>query len=326
MNTGLDPEILAISDGYVVPAEYFLPPPKEDEEGRLNQLSYDNAAIEMRPTQSISTSTVASRLRTLMMSAVFEMDLARDFKQIPSRTRLSLTPAAMLEKHDTKLESVSRFGCSPSFTLDGDYRRSMVEGLCGPDETRFRSAGFHIHQELPHKGMAEAAVAVLDGILGLTDVLANKSLGYTAASNTRRCRIGYGRAGEHRTRIAPGGLTILEYRVLSPWPLSSPESTEWVIEMTRFICKQEVDTLYAILNDFPDRISIIMAINSGSASDASRLLKRCVSALNKNTGGLNAIRQQFKQLFHSRLHLDGFVRRWVGAVADRRRGIDTRSA
>jgi len=52
MNTGLDPELLTLNDGYIVPASYFLDAPERDTDGALPSISFDNAAVEIRPEHS----------------------------------------------------------------------------------------------------------------------------------------------------------------------------------------------------------------------------------------------------------------------------------
>ena len=261
MNTGLDPELLTLSEGYIVPASCFLEAPERDKAGMLPSISYDNAAVEIRPEHSDELNVLADNTECLLHTADAQMRLARRRHLIPPSSKLSFIPAAELHFSARDLESVSSFGCSPSLTVLDDYSSRTTVKLCNPSDTCFRSAGFHIHQELRHDHTVQAAVAVLDGVLGLVDVLENHSRGWTDASRTRRVTLGYGRAGEYRTRRVESGAQVLEYRVMSPWPLANFEHVLWATSVMKIVCGSPLNMLLNVLDSYPDRCAIISAIN-----------------------------------------------------------------
>lgn len=284
MNTGLDPEVLVLNGDSVVPASRFLGPPERDEQGVLNQLSYDNAAIEMRPTHADRVEDLTKGLGVLFHTAHATMRLARRKGQIPSKSKIKFIPAAHLSEADRELETVSRFGCSPSILLDNDYASRNVIPLRSGGETLVRSAGFHIHQEIQDPESTQAVVAVLDGFLGLLDVMMNHRNGWDDASRLRRLHLGYGRAGEHRIRRVTSGALVLEYRSLSPWPLSNPEYIKSLLYTVRTISNQSADTLLTVLNDFPDRKEITSAIDTSNYRAAARMIRQCRKAWRTHVG------------------------------------------
>ncbi len=272
MNTGLDPEILTIDgDGYIVPASYFLDPPKRDAKGVLNDISYDNAAIEIRPEESEDLDILALNTDTLLHRATVSMRLARRRQKIPPGSELSLIPSAPLHPKIRYNKSVSSFGCSPSQTVGDDYGVFTTKLFCSPGKTLYRSAGFHIHQELSHHDTEQPAVAVLDGLLGLVDVQQNHKLGWSKASRIRRNGLGYGRAGEHRVRKVPSGQRVLEYRVMSPWPLADDADIMWTTATVKAVCECSLNTLLDVLDEFPDRPKITKAINRDDHMSAKEL-------------------------------------------------------
>ena len=278
MNTGLDPELLTIYKDTVVPASYFLDAPERDANGKLNSISFDNAAVEIRPEPSGVLDTLVSNTGRLMHEARARMRLARRRRQIPSESRLSLIPAAALFPTARFIKSVRTFGCSPSQTILDDYGVSTTKTLCDPDDTPFRSAGFHIHQELSHPDTEQPAVAILDGLLGLTDVLMNDKLGWLRASKIRRFILGYGRAGEHRARTVSSGCRVLEYRVMSPWPLLDAKHILWATSTVKSVCENPIDTLLNVLDHYPDRAHIIEAVNNNDPVLAKQLQYTCRAA------------------------------------------------
>jgi len=277
MKTGLDPEILTIGAGYLVPASYFLDPTTKDSEGALNSLSYDNAAIEIRPKESKNLEVLADRTGILLNMAVAQVRLARQQNKIPPKSVITLIPAARLHKVARDVESVKEFGCAPSQTVTNDYGVSTTIPGCTPEETPIRSAGFHIHQELSFPDTEQPIVAILDGLLGLADVVVNQRAGWSEASRMRRGVLGYGRAGEYRTRKVKGKV-ILEYRVLSPWPLSKPSDLLWVTSLVKQVCEQPFTVLMSVLDAFPSRPRIVSAINHADCDIAHALMNLCSTA------------------------------------------------
>lgn len=275
MNTGLDPELLTLNNGYIVPASYFLDAPKRDANGILNSISFDNAAVEIRPEQSDDLDILADNTDKLLHKATVYMRLARRRQKIPPNSELSFIPAARLNASTRFIKSVGSFGCSPSQTVLDDYSVRTTELRANPSTTAFRSAGFHIHQELAHSDTEQPAVAILDGLLGLTDVLVNCQQGWNTASKIRRVDLGYGRAGEHRVRTVPSGHKVLEYRVMSPWPLANAKHILWATSVIKEVCESQLDTLLSVLDAYPDRFKITNAINHIDLCGVLQLQELC---------------------------------------------------
>lgn len=273
MNTGLDPEVLVVSGEYIVPAERFMPPPTRDENGVLNAMSFDNAAVEMRPEHSTDLAVLINRTYILYRRARLMMRAARLRKLLPRNSSFSLVPALKLRDEELELDSVKEFGCSPSMVLDEDFGAQEVSPLCSAEKTNIRSAGFHIHQELADPMSYQLAVGILDGVLGLTDVVVNYSQGWQENSRLRRLHLGYGKAGEFRVRPAMSGTNILEYRSLSPWPLGAPRHILWATTAMREVCRLSLDEMLDVLDAFPLRAKIVQAINECDVSTARGLLR-----------------------------------------------------
>ena len=289
MNTGLDPEILAFSGDYIVPAEYFLPAPTRiAATGLLNPLSYDNAAIEMRPVHSPSTTVLINRTVSLLETTRRAIQMAKEEGVIPDDTTIVTTPAGVLRSEDTCMESVQTFGCSPSMMVMADYSSEVTIPHATADATPVRSAGFHVHQELADPTSAQAAVAVMDGLMGLLDVIHNERHGWAEASKLRRAVLGYGKAGEHRVRIVATGATVLEYRSMSPWPITDRTTITWVLGMAQMVCRLDMRSLMRVLSAFPPRAEVMSAINEGDAKEAKKLMTVCRSAWRRTREGVNA--------------------------------------
>lgn len=287
MNSGLDPEALLVSRGHAIPASLFLPAPTRMKHGALNHLSFDNAAAEFRPQHSHRVGRLTARLWSLVRSAHAHLAFAKLMKLVPQDAFFSIAPAAPLKHDQRHLESVSTFGCSPSQMLDNHYAPHVSVPKLSADETPIRTAGFHIHQELPYP-TTQAAVAVMDGLLGLQDVLINDWLGFGPESRQRRNLLGYGRAGEYRTRLVDTQ-QVLEYRTLSPWPFLSPDLTIRVLKLSREICSQVPNTLLDVLGAFPSRSDITSTINYHNPTVAQKLLVECQAAWTKHVGGNSAV-------------------------------------
>lgn len=214
------------------------------------------------------------------------MRLARLHGRLPLDSHVTLAPAAHVGQAHLKLNSIMSFGCSPSQMVRDDYSVRNSEPFVAPSLTSVRSAGFHIHQELtyPDNNIEVAAVAVLDGLIGLLDVVENATHGWEEQSKLRRLHLGYGRAGEYRTRDNLWGERILEYRVLSPWPLRGAEHMHHVIAAIRGVCSCEFNQLTDILDAYPERREITEAINQCDAQAAEQMLKECQTSWRKNGG------------------------------------------
>jgi len=290
-NIGLDPEILAISNGYIVPAEHFVPAPTRDTQGVLNPLSWDNAAVEMRPHHSPIPRQLAATTSLLMRRTRMKLKAAIASGTIPADTKLSFTPASHLTPDSMALESVKKFGCSPSMKVTSDFSSVVtVPSLCA-SSTTIRTAGFHIHHELADPTIPQAAVAVLDGLLGLTDVLVNHSRGWSSASRARRMELGYGGAGEYRCRVVPTGASVMEYRTMSPWPLASLPSMVWATKVMSDVCSMELRPLMKVLSQFPNRSEVIEAIDTSDNINATKLLLRTSMVWGKQFSAHTIIRQ-----------------------------------
>ena len=282
MNTGLDPELLTINNGVIVPASFFL-----DDVTVNRSLSFDNAAVEIRPEHSDNLDILRDNTVVLLHEAQIAMRLARRRRHIPANSKLSFVPAARLHDKVRNLDSVQEFGCSPSQIVLTDYSTRTMKLVCGP-ETPYRSAGFHIHQELSHNNTVQAVVAVLDGLLGLRDVMSNHHAGWSYASRIRRHDMGYGRAGEYRIRPSRTKDTqILEYRVMSPWPLSEPKHIKWATSVVKAVCERPLDTLIDVLDAYPDRRRITKLINHEitNHTETRSLCISCVEAWTTHKNG-----------------------------------------
>lgn len=291
MNMGLDPEVLALSNGYIVPAEHFVPAPTRDTQGILNPLSWDNAAVEMRPHHSAIPRQLAASTSLLMRRTKMRLKSAIESGSVPPDTKLSFIPASHLTDDGMKLRSVKKFGCSPSQVVTPDYSSVTTVPTLSASDTSIRTAGFHIHHELEDTSIPQAAVAVLDGLLGLTDVLVNHSRGWSAPSKARRLTLGYGTAGEHRVRTVPTGATVLEYRTMSPWPLASLPSMVWATKVMRDVCEMELRPLMTVLSKFPERSEIVEAINTSDNIHATKLLLNTSMVWGKAFSAHSIIRQ-----------------------------------
>jgi len=316
MNTGLDPELLVLSDQIVVPAEFFLPPPVETD-GILNELSWDNAAIEMRPKPSDHLDILAGRAGSLLRQAVVQMRLARRQNRVPPDSYISFMPAARLHFKARDLESVQHFGCSPASLITNDYGVTTVIPRQTAKETAVRTAGFHIHNELSYSDTAQPIVAILDGLLGLADVLFNHQQVWSSQSRMRRISIGYGRAGEYRLRTV-GGQEILEYRVMSPWPMSSPRRMLWVTSIMKAVCRRELSTLLSVLDAFPDRHKITQAINEANPAQAVTLRQKCIAAWVETGGKRSARSDRFEHISMVKRSIYGAIP--IGAPTGRTTG------
>lgn len=326
MNSGLDPETLVVSGHNAIPASNFLPPPTEmGALGSLNHLSYDNAAVEYRPSHTSRISRLTSRLGFLLFDAVARLEMAKERGKVPWNAHFTLAPIALLHDSDRALESVSQFGCSPSAVLDDDYcSRVSVPNLSAAD-TPIRSAGFHIHQELAPGTTCASAVAVLDGMMGLSDVGINENLGFSSHARLRRQNLGYGKAGEYRIRQSPAGRTILEYRTLSPWPMLAPQLVMRMLSISRIVCRTPTDQLMEVLNQFPNRHMITRAINNQDITLAKSLQPMCWRAWGRfSKGAQNAIAKQWVTVSADTLRTGPSVR--VGRWGPGRRAAGLRPA
>jgi len=271
MKTGLDPEVLVMtSDDYIIPASDFLPPPTRDSNGILNPISYDNAAIEIRPKESASLKSLTKNALVLFRDAKQHVKRATYSALIPWGCKISLAPAGHLSSDYVNYESVKTFGCSPSKVVNNDLTIDISFPKLGPDDTTVRSAGYHIHQEVKCPEGIPLIVAILDATLGLADAVVCIRK-WRKASLMRRLTLGYGVAGEHRVRTSPTGNFILEYRTMSPWPIANRRSIKWTTHIMKRICIMDLSTLFTIYEDLPDRSEITEAINQLNPTLLSKL-------------------------------------------------------
>lgn len=281
MNSGLDPEILAICDGRIIAGERFVPAPMRDAQGVLNPLSYDNAAVEMRPMHNSSARKLVKSCLQLMYNAKRHLADAIKDGRVPAMSQLSMAPAGVLADGDQVLPSVMGFGCSPSHMVMPDYSSIQTVPYVSASETPIRSAGFHIHCEIENPEAAQAVVAVLDCILGLRDVMGNTKAGFAAQSRMRRMELGYGRAGEYRMRIVASGAHVLEYRAMSPWILANPLGMVWSINVMRHICSMPTSDVISLLSKMPNRSSVMDVINECSYSESQSMLSAISPHINR---------------------------------------------
>lgn len=282
MNVGLDPELLVINSAKEgVAASHFLAPPERGEDGKLPPLSFDNAAVELRPEHSHKPQTLVHRTGHLLKEAIEQTNSAAIWNKIPKTARLTLKPCVNLREEDMNEESVSVFGCSSSKVVRDDNCMEAVEPLADAKETRIRSAGYHLHGELYSSSAFIPATMVLDGLLGLLDVIMNYEAGWEYESRKRRQVLGYGRAGEFRTRYAPDGAIVLEYRTLTPWPLAAPQFVRYTTDVMQRVCSQTTDHLVQVLDNYPSREHLIAAINTVDHRMALTLWSACMNAWHK---------------------------------------------
>lgn len=226
MSTGLDPEFfIGRSTRGVVPAPLLIPDSASETDATI---AYDNAAVEIRHHDPRCLTTLNSSIKGSIQKVIrdhFETQVSDKNPQT-----MILSPAVKLDQSYLDLAELREFGCDPAYQLN--ERGSPIQFKAGPDpDSPWRCAGYHVHQsvedhpdypgDVPPARLAED-VKLADIFLGCLDVMMNEQLNYNNEAKVRRS-MGYGRAGEFRTR--PFGV---EYRVLSPWPLHSPMTT-WFI-------------------------------------------------------------------------------------------------
>lgn len=307
---GLDPEVLVLDgEDRVVAASHFLGGPGD---GEPPPISFDNAAVEMRPYPFRSSQRLTEETGRLFRHAISKTNLAAHWDLIPKGARISLTPCAPLRDIDRAEKSVNTFGCSPASIVTVNHKPLQVKPFVSAEKTALRSAGFHIHRQLDPRlnTSAMVTISVLDGLLGLLDVLVNQKGGYTDAARKRRRILGYGRAGEHRFRRTEAGEAILEYRTLSPWPLAAPQGVRYVTSVMNSVCSVPFDQLIVVLDSFPPRGSIMSAINDSDYKTALRLWAQCMNAWQKEVGQ-NAARKWRLQVH---LGLNPGSRKWISGV------------
>lgn len=127
-------------------------------------------------------------------------------------------------------------GCNPSFDA-----YEITQKKPDPFTDGMRTGSFHIHigaKELCEFHARHFAVKLLDIFVGVSSVLSDRD---KTAKSRRRL---YGRAGEFRPTDYG-----LEYRVLGPFAMSSPSTTELTLDLVRhalgFMDRNEHEALLA---------------------------------------------------------------------------------
>ncbi len=303
--SGLDPEFLVLDgDGMIIPASLFI----KDKSGTV---IYDNAAVEIRPDHNSCLETTTENTQYELWTAHKAMKTAWVKGKIPSRSAVTFAPSARLRKEHKDLPSVSEFGCSPSKVLNPDMTASVSRCQVDAQSTPYRCAGFHVHTtadqycyeyEPDPENMVELftkRIALCDATVGLVDVLMNHLAGWDEQSKVRRETLGYGKAGEFRIRMHEREtwdgeyyeyMPIIEYRTLSPWPLSHPMWTWWAQSAVRHcMARASIKNVDRTLAMLPDRSEIVDAINTTNAESAFELWKSVfLSMTTENTLGGDA--------------------------------------
>lgn len=288
MRTGLDPEFFVVDgSNHIIPASRILPSSNGD-------VAYDNAAIEIRPAPSTCIQGLLGNTRETFQHAYAMMRLARRRGHIPATSRISFAPALRLRRDATGEPTVLQFGCSPTNVLSADGKDlSMsipkVDAMTFP----YRSAGYHVHCEMTNtqaQRYLNTILSALDAFVGLADVMMVNATNRTwvRGSRIRRSEMGYGVAGEHRTRVRQStgtSVPIVEYRTLSPWPMMSPLWVWWAQSAVRHVVQyiHNGDNVGRMKQRLPNRSEIVEAINSCDPKAATQLWKATLSAFN---GGL----------------------------------------
>lgn len=292
---GLDPEFLVVDgEGYIVPAEKFL-----DTGDPEADVAYDGVAVEVRPRPSRCLAGFGANVRELMWAAMRQYRLARAQGRIPRDARPTFAPLAMLREEDLMLKSAHTFGCSPSLVLQSDAK-SLVDTTphVDPFEYHGRSAGFHVHYDLGRAASTNIApmmrdegkwlsylrhpIQLLDTYLGLLDVMMCHRAGWTEQSRARRLTVGYGVAGEFRVAKSGGEWRRVEYRTMSPWPLSHPMWTWWVQSAARYVIAKIPGTFVPPL----PYNEVQKAINECDNEAAQSMWERAIRVLYRaNLGG-----------------------------------------
>lgn len=300
-SVGLDPELLILDgDGNIIPASLIIPTSATDDEEKL---VHDNAAIEIRTTPDVCLEVQGDNLRSTIIEAYRAFRLAKLRKKINPSATISYVPSAPITEEylfHPDHEELHQFGCSPSLVLDEKLQLNASSPDCDPMEVRHRCAGFHMHIGFPVVSPlrpifpadpdAESVVspnemidyilprlALVDIYVGLVDVMMCGYMGWEEQSRIRRSLMGYGKPGEirlgdvHSCRNAR-----MEYRTLSPWPLSHPMWTWWAQAAFRQIMLQPISNVAAMLKNAPDRSEVIRVITECDVKAATTLWQRAV--------------------------------------------------
>ena len=138
--------------------------------------------------------------------------------------KFAIKPQAshLFQREELKDQEAWDIGCSPNYDAYKAAQNDMSEGFTDG----LRTGSCHIH--LGHKALTKYqtrldAVKLLDVFVGCASVIFDQD----ASSQARRKY--YGKAGEHRP--TPYGL---EFRVLSPFVLRSPETVDLVFDLVNY--------------------------------------------------------------------------------------------
>lgn len=276
MSVGIDPEFFVVDGGNrLIPAEHILFDLRDD-------LSIDGAALEINPHPSSCLIAFQGNTRELLRYAYFQMRVLRAQGQICPNARLSFAPAVSVRKSDLSLRSLESFGCNPAYIFPSPHDSTPVESTINVDPLSMphRSAGFHIHTSISDLNHLQVRLMVADYMLGLTDVLMSRRMGWSQQAYIRRQKLGYGLPTEHRVTPRDNYSTV-EYRTMSAWPLMHPIWHYWAISAWRYICsRMPIQTVHQFLGAAPDYTEVADAIMSiGTVRTTTALLRASITAM-----------------------------------------------
>lgn len=247
---GADPEVFLVNKQEQFRSALFLPGSKQMPfpVGDGIFIHPDNVAAEFNIPPSASADEFIANI---------QKGLSR-VQEFASERKLFLKIAASASFPHSQLRDprAKEFGCEPDFNA-WDSQNYQNPRPCAADKT-LRSCGGHIHVGcmLPPLDIVRS----MDLFLGCPSIELDKD-------NTRRNL--YGKAGAHR--VKPYGV---EYRVLSNFWVSSPESIRWAYTQTekalKFAHTHERDYLY---NDKAIANMIQQCVNNGDLNALKTLRK-----------------------------------------------------
>lgn len=277
---GLDPEVFITDrDDHLIPAEAFIPNSAKTNEPAV----FDNGAVEIRPAATNCVIALMGNVRETMWKATSYWRLARLRGEVDRQSRFNFAPAVPLDlEHLHQYESLIEFGCAPSLVLEANGNTITHQSYADPG-IPWRSAGFHVHSTLHHQDDDSVTteqvieglppfIEVMDALVGLVDVVMCGEAGWTEQSRIRRLQMGYGLPGEFRVRQRNNYSCIVEYRTLSPWPLSHPIWAYWACYAAKDVFRSGWGRAWVseLAERLPDRAEIVRAItecDTGRALD-----------------------------------------------------------
>lgn len=252
---GADPELIL----YHIPTNQVvssIPVLRQDKHNPIDlgddiKMYADNVLVEFSFPPAQSHDEFIERIRTVLQRA--QDHLGSDYKLIPQASYV-YDDDQLKPQHGIDPMAI---GCTPSYNA-----RHISQNEIKPFTDNIRSGSFHIH--LGHKKLTDFntrinAVLLLDIFLGCSSVLFDKD----STGIARRLR--YGLASEHR--YTDYGL---EYRVLSPWIIRSPELIKLTLDLVDYTMSR-IDEAESILKSV-DFNTVEEAINKCDKKAANKIL------------------------------------------------------